>query len=582
MCLSSLRNTETKIKKAVSRKQPKIMNKMRTSVVVAVALAAGVETSAYAQSLVKQDIITMALTLQGQASVSTSASIINAGNFSQGPLFYKTGSTKFTQANLLRAIAAVLHNNGGFYSTQASLQLVQGELGGFWNITDPLAQSFPDIATDPDRFLYGSFNGDGADTSNPFYTVLNGPFFPQPQYGYDPVDSPVENWFDSDILNSVDDSPRTSIADGVNEYVQLDTGRHFLPVPWAAYSSGTATGVPYPTTGEYPVGHMQPWGQVYVKDPGHKDTSGNPLCENVTFFFDFEVQECYDCFYLSSYITDATFKNNSGTQVGPPCCTSSGFLTGKGTDRYYMTLDFDNTVNNSFLNDATNDFNGGYEYGYVGFPGLTPTAGVADGLTPDLLPYSDSIRSRLGTPDPYETRFTLNGIVTYAWTLKFINSSDIAPDYIGKATYAANGYGFIGLVCQLITGSATFTETAVKDVGCCDDEPWQVDQDNQPDVNGQGNYQTEFTGWYGPGWSGWHGYFDPYYDEYNPYPYYNIVGGVTYNSNTTVFDLPTQHESPYNPAAALTRHVRDDGSSSINNQDNGDVNNYIFDFQSAP
>jgi len=340
---------------------------MKTSLAIAVALAAGVGMSVNAQLLVKQDTITMALTLQGQASVSTSASAINAGNFSSGPLYYKTTTTKFTQANLLKAIAAVLHNNGGFYTTQATLELVQGELGGFWNITDPLAQSYPDFNND--GLLNGSFNDDEDDSDfNPYYPELDGPFFPAnadpdgaaafpypDDYGFDPVDSPIANYFDDFIPNVVDFSDRTSIADGVNEYARLDTGRHFLPVPWASYNENSDVGTPYATTGEYPVGHMQPWGQVYVKDPGHKDSSGNPLCENVTFFFDFEVQECYDCFYLSSFISDATFKNNNGTQSGPPCCTSSGFLTGKGTDRYYMTLDFDNTVNNSYLNDATND-----------------------------------------------------------------------------------------------------------------------------------------------------------------------------------------------------------------------------------
>jgi len=561
---------------------------MKTSLAIAVALAAGVGTSAYAQLLVKQDTISLSLTLQGQASVSTSPSAINAGNFSQGPLYYKTTSTKFTQANVLKAIAAVLHNNPAFYSTQATLELVQGELGGFWNITDPLAQSYPEFSTyygwegaDRDNWLSGSYNDDGDIDYNFYYIELNGPEYPTDPdypYGYDPVDSPVQNWFDSDIPNVVDLSDRTSIADGVNEYARLDTGRHFLPVPWASYDINTETGTPYPTTGEYPVGHMQPWGQVYVKDPGHKDTSGDPLCENVTFFFDFEVQECYDCFYLSSFISDATFKNNNGSQSGPPCCTSPGFLTGKGTDRYYMTLDFDNTVNNSYLNPATNDV-GNFYYGFVGFVGESPTAGVADGLTPDLLTYSDPIRSHLGFPSPYETRFTLHGIVTYNWTLKFINSSDIAPDYIGSATYAANGYGFIGLVCQLITGSATFAEVAVKDIGCCDDENWWEQEYNYSSYNGQGNYYTTVDGWYGPGWSGWYGYFDPTYNEYNPYPYYNIIGGETYNDDTFEQDLPYQHESPYNPAAALTRHQRDDGSSSINNFDNSDVNNYIFYFE---
>jgi len=562
------------------------MKKMKTSLAIAIALAAGVGTSAYAQ-LVKQDTITLALTLQGQSSVSTSASAANAGNFSQGPLYYKTASSKFTQANVLKAIAYVLHNrNASFYSTQATLELVQGELGGFWNITDPLAQSFPEYSDldDIGGWLNGSFNDDG-DIDYNFYInddfidgALPSTFFPELEYGFD--DNFVYD-FDSTIENSVDLSDRTSIADGVNEYARLDTGRHFLPVPWQSYNDDTETGVPYATTGEYPVGHMQPWGQIYVKDPGHKDTSGNPLCENVTFFFDLEVQECYDCFYLSSFISDATFKNVAGTQSGPPCCTSPGYITGKGTDHYYLTLEFDNTVNNSFLNPATvtnEDDDVTYRYGYVGFPGLTPTVGVADGLTPDLLDYSDPIRSHLGTSSPYETRFALHGIVTYNWTLKLINASDAAADYIGSASYAANGYGFIGLVCDLITGSASFSEVAVKDIGCCDDEEWFDQEYNTSSYNGQGDYDTTVIGWYGPGWDGGYGYYYPPGDQYNPYPYYNIISGNTYLNDVADPELPEQYESPYNPPAALTRHQRDDGSSSINNEGNSGVDNYIFDF----
>jgi len=561
------------------------MKKMKTSLAIAIALAAGVGTSAYAQ-LTKQDTITLALTLQGQSSVSTSATVANAGNFSQGPLYYKTSSSKFTQANLLKAISYVMHGrNASFYTTQATLELVQGELGGFWNIGDSLAQSFPDY--DTDDFLIGSFNDDGLDSSNPFYPDLEATFFPNLEYGFDSSDTFD---FDTSIPNDISDASTVattsiSLGDDNISYARLDTGRHFLPVPWQSYDVGTETGVPYATTGEYPVGHMQPWGQIYVKDPGHKDSSGNPLCEKVTFFFDLEVQECYDCFYLSSFISDATFKNVAGTQSGPPCCTSPGFITGKGTDHYYLTLEFDNTLNNSYLNPAlqTNENDVvTFAYAYVGFTGVAPTfsaglnpiaAGALDGLSPDLLDYSDSIRSRLGTASQYETRFSLHGLVTYSWTLKLINNSDAAADYIGKATYSANGYGFIALVCDLITGSATFTETAVKDIGCCDDEFWYDDE-----VNSSFGLESLSTGWYGPGWDGSFGYFNPEFDQYNPYPFYNIVSGQSNDPNITDNDLPDQNESPYNPAAALTRHQLDDGSSSIDNEDNNGVNNYIFRF----
>ena len=69
--------------------------------------------------------------------------------------------------------------------------------------------------------------------------------------------------------------------------------------------------------------------------------------------------------------------------------------------------------------------------------------------------------------------------------------------------------------------------------------------------NGNG---TLATGWYGPGWDGGYGYFNPVRTpEYNPYPYYNIVGGEPYGP-LYEYDLPDQNESPFNPAVALTRH----------------------------
>jgi hypothetical protein len=564
------------------------MKKMKTTIAATVALAACVGTQLLAQNT-KQDTITMALTLNAQASVSTSATVANAGNFSQGPLYYKIApAAKFTQANILEAIAIVMHGNPKFYSSSATLELVQGELGGFWNINDGLAQSFPDYYTTPDPIgnlsgLTGSFNDDGSDGANPYYGTLRAVFFPDigpyDWYGEDSTYVPFVTGqdFDDRIPNFVDDfnAPpgfydplgKTSIADGVNEYARLDTGRHFLPVPWMAYDPSTETGTPYPTTGEYPPGHMQPWGQIYVRDPKASGfTADDPLCENVTFFFDLEVQECYDCFYLNSFITTATFKSVPGVSGGPPCCGSENILTGTGVDYYYLTLDFDNTLNNSFLNPAleTNDDDDSYYvYNWVGFTGVIPNSGEENdnGLSPDILEYSDKIKSDLeGLASPYETRFTLNGIVTYHWALKLINKSDVAADYIGTApaTYVANGYGFIGLVCQLITGTVTFTEKSVPDVGCCDDQDWWDDEFNDFSTG-----DTYYSGWFGPGWTGGHGYFNPDFDQYNPYPYYNIVGGEIYDTDIADEDLPYQHESPLNPAAALTDHLQNYGSSSV-------------------
>jgi hypothetical protein len=552
--------------------------KMRKKLITALVLGACVGTQAFAQSI-KEDTLTFSLSVMQQSSVSTSTAL-NAGNFSQGPTHYKTATTKMTQTDVMKAIAFVLHKNGGFYTSQAKLVLVQGELGGFWNINDALAQSYADFYYYNDSLL-GSFNDDGAD-GNFYDTSYDNPAYHELTDGFPDGDSASDPWcYINDLTTYLDNNCRTSIADGTDEYARLDTGRHFLPVPFAEdVSSDTET--PIATTGQYPPGHMQPWGQIYVKDPGHKSSSGDPLCENVTFFFYLSVQECYDCFYLNSFISDATFTTKQGGQNGPPCCTSPNFLLGKGTDKYYLSLSFDNTINNSYLNPAwvtnsdANSSAGEYYYAYVGFTGVTPSVGIADGTTPDLLVYSDPIRSRLGLPSRYEMRFTLNGIVTYNWSLMMVNSTDVAADFVGTASYSANGYGFIGLVCSLITGSATFTEKIVKDIGCCDDTCWWDNQENYASNNGQGNYYTLYSGWYGPGGGSTYdayatyyfsdyihdydhsgnnhdnGYFNPDEDQFNPYPFPNVVGGEVYG--TSGWDLPYQNESPYNPQAGLTSH----------------------------
>jgi hypothetical protein len=62
------------------------------------------------------------------------------------------------------------------------------------------------------------------------------------------------------------------------------------------------------------------------------------------------------------------------------------------------------------------------------------------------------------------------------------------------------------------------------------------------------------TGWYGPGEDGGTGYFNPAVSgEYDPYPFYNIVGGESFGA-LYEYSLPNQNESPFNPQPALTRH----------------------------
>lgn len=500
---------------------------MKTTIAAAVALAACAGTPLFAQS-VKECTITFALTVQQQASVSTSATVLNAGAWSQSPTHYKTASKKITQVDILKAIAAVTHKNGGYYTSQAKLVLEQSELGGFWNIDDELAQSYADWYSDNE--LTGTFNSDGTDTTTSTWTDV---FFPS---GYTTAHDAI----------GYDLNDSTAIGAGAGTYAQLDTGRHFLPAP-----DGVAT------AGAYPVGHQQPWGQIFVKDAGHKDSSGNPLCENVTFFFALDVEECYDCFYLSSFITDANFTFKAGAQSGPPCCSTPNTLIGKGTDKYYMALSFDNTINNEFLNPTqyTNE-NASlyYYYDYSGYTGLTPNAGATDGLTPDLLHYVDTIKSGIDKPSPYEVRFTLAGIVTYNWNLQFVNKSDIYADYVGTAVYQANGFGFIQLVCSLLTGSATFSEKVVKDSGCCD----------------TALLGSWYTSWYGlDSNESEDTFFNPYYNQYNPHPYYNDVGGYDYfvfdsgggyvlddkpEAADYTWDLPDQYETPVNAGPAITHH----------------------------
>ena len=81
-----------------------------------------------------------------------------------------------------------------------------------------------------------------------------------------------------------------------------------------------------------------------------------------------------------------------------------------------------------------------------------------------------------------------------------------------------------------------------------------VVQPAQPKIGGHAIGQSLSHGWYGPGYDGGTGYYNPVISgEYNPYPFYNIVGGESFGA-LYEYNLPNQNESPYNPQAALTRH----------------------------
>ncbi len=292
-------------------------------------------------------------------------------------------------------------------------------------------------------------------------------------FGYPYVDG-----FDS----SLDD---TDTTDGDN--IRLATGRNMTNNP---------------INGALPPGHNQPWGQIFVQDT---DARGNvTLCENVSFFFAIQVQECYDCFYLNSFISDTTFKFTE--KNGPPCCAGSSITTGNGKDRYYITLQFDNTLNNPYLNPDDEIFPAGTTNGTPlvnsdefydvvgGVDGLYPPTGSFsvtglrerdDGINPDGLPYEDNIKTVVKNPidahsyDIYTLRFALNGIATYTWSLKFVNKTDAFPDFVGNASIPVTGYGYAQKVCSLFSGTVTINEKIVATTRCCLNEPWYSPGDGQ-------------------------------------------------------------------------------------------------------
>jgi len=481
------------------------MKKTNTSLAIAVALAAGVGTSVFAQNI-KEDTITFALTAQKQVSVSTSATAANAGTWEEVPFYYKTGTAKVTQANIIQFIGAVLWDNPSHYSSSAVLVLDQSELSGFFGITPDLASEEPNVWSSGTSELNGTFDDNG------------------------------------DFLTDLNDSSYSS-------FVAFANGRHDTNNP---------------NIGTLPVGHVQPWGQIWVKDKvkGQYD--------NVTFFFALSVEECYDCFYMNSFISQATFKNKVGAQNGPPCCSISSVVIGSGKDSYYLSLSFDNTENNPYLyyysscyvgwQVGTATISGGADVEGYGFP--TSTAAIpGDAIVPDALPYDSTILSHLGKNLPYEARFTLNGIMTYTWTLNYINGgADIQPDFVGTGVYDVNGYGFIALYCSLLTGTVDFTEKVVKESTTIDDLY----------LSANGDYWSE--DWYGVGAEYVQGFDDSsnsyYWETAYDYGDYlvpiNVGTSLTYHENFNVIYPANSDKSegtgtgpgglPYNFAPASWPH----------------------------
>jgi hypothetical protein len=215
----------------------------------------------------------------------------------------------------------------------------------------------------------------------------------------------------------------------------------------------------------YPApGLFQPLGQIFAKD--------GTYCTNVTAFFRIKVQECYDCFYLNSFVTDSTFQRKASD--APPCCSPAFTASGSGTDKYYVTLSFDNTVNNSMLvRKELVAAAGDVPAHLVEVPiGLDPHD---NGITPD----DDTGYAAFDTA---VCRFSLNGIVTYKWSFKPLASGQDTV-FIGTASCPATGYGFIAKTCCLLTGSWSIAEKALDASSCCFTEgEWfeMADVPNEP------------------------------------------------------------------------------------------------------
>ena len=520
--------------------------KMRKKLITALVLGACVSMQVFAQN--KEDTITFSLTAQGQTSVSTSTAV-NAGRWSDPPTHYKTGTKKLTQTDIIKAISIVMHGTPNWYSSKASLVLVQGELSGFLGMS-------PDLG-----HVYATHNNDDL--------------------------SELDGYFDSDYDIYWDD--RTDLPNSTDSlFAQLPNGRHFQSVPeyqWDMQNDSYDIDTPADFIGKFPTGHQQPWGQIFVKDPASRawnDVSYDavtPFCENVTFFFAITVQECYDCYYLNSFISDATF-NFKGTASPVPCCGGTSVMLGKGVDKYYMTMSFDNTVNNPYINYdlcyyITDEYRGAgdnlyvdpYDYGDI--DGLAPGSHMNiffktiwyEGVYPDALPYFDVIKSgALTVFEPYLMRFTLNGIMTYSWDLKFINTSDLWPDFIGTGTYDVNGYGYIALVCDLLTGTVKFTEKSVK-TPCCifayDSSYWYYDWfgvghypiqhvDSEMMASNADSKSIAYSNYPDSEWS------NLWMDGVGYYNYYYNVSGDGYDAGYGI--------TPFNTEASLSYHANFDES----------------------
>jgi hypothetical protein len=178
--------------------------------------------------------------------------------------------------------------------------------------------------------------------------------------------------------------------------------------------------------------------QFIVKD---WDAAGKNviLCTNVTPFFVIDESYCLFCWDTWDRVTDGYINNNTTVD---PCITSGCDKKGSGVTRYYLTIRFNNTYRNTRLQAwLENDY-----------------------------PISHPNGSWIGTADrSYTLDFVLNGIVTYNWTFKNLNTgANLTPAVpMGTHNMPATGYGYSPF-CGHYLGTVTITEKATLVEQICD------------------------------------------------------------------------------------------------------------------
>jgi len=185
--------------------------------------------------------------------------------------------------------------------------------------------------------------------------------------------------------------------------------------------------VEYDTTGEGTIVNW-PKAWVYISDVNNADP--DLRCVDVTPFFSIEESYCYFCWDTVDRVTDGSI--TLGTTTGGDICigaTTTCGTKGSGTTRFYLSVKFNNTINNIWLS----------EY-YTDIPVIIPE--------PDRLNVANVLI------------FTVNGIVSYKWSYKALDSGAGVVPFGTMTMSQAGGYGAIPW-CGHFSGSLKITEVSI-------------------------------------------------------------------------------------------------------------------------